>query len=321
MFDFQNLTFGSSGKLVEKLQGWLNELLKLKPPLHVNGFFDTKTGAAVKNFQQLNNLPVDREPVVSFKTWRTLGRKLGERRIFNDPDVPPPLKKIMAGDVIAQPGSLKIDKTVFKFLYRARVRKDFVAKLNDDNLDRLLGFMEKDKAVDDLRWFAYMLATALMECGPDFQPRSERGCNETTGCIPTPTNPRNYGKPRMCPNLLKKLKQPCPAGKKTHTYYGRGYAQLTHFGNYQKLSEKLGLGEQLIHYPERANQPDIAYSIMSVGMREGLFTGHRLGSYISEGKCDYRTARDIINPGDTPTYELGKELATIFEDIFEASVI
>src|SRR6266436_6180092 len=124
MFDFLNLTTGSSGKIVEKLQGWLNELLKLKPPLEVNGFFDTKTGAAVKNFQQLNNLPVNREPVVSFKTWRTLGRELGERRIFNDPDVPPPLKKIMAGDVIAQPGSLKIDKTVFKFLYRARVRKD-----------------------------------------------------------------------------------------------------------------------------------------------------------------------------------------------------
>ena len=276
MFDFQNLTLGSSGKIVEKLQGWLNELLKLKPPLEIKGFFDTKTGAAVKRFQQLNNLPVNREPVVTFKTWRTLGRKLGERRIFNDPDVPPPLKKIMAGDVIAQPDSLKIDKTVFKFLYRARVRKDFVAKLNDDNLDLLLGFMEKDNEVADLRWLAYMLATALMECGPDFQPRSEDACNETTGCIPTPTNPRNYGKPRVCPSLLKRPKQPCPAGKTTHTYYGRGYAQLTHFGNYQKLSERLGLGEQLIHFPERANRPDIAYKIMSVGMREGLFTGHSI---------------------------------------------
>ena len=147
MFDFQNLTFGSSGKIVEKLQGWLNELLKLKPPLDVNGFIDAKTSAAVRRFQQQNNLPVNREPVVSIKTWRLLRSKLGERRIFNDPDVPPPLKKIMAGDVVAQPGDLKIDKTVFKFLYRLRVRKDFVAKLNDDNLDRLLGFMEKDKDV------------------------------------------------------------------------------------------------------------------------------------------------------------------------------
>jgi peptidoglycan hydrolase-like protein with peptidoglycan-binding domain len=75
MFDFQNQTLGSSGKIVEKLQGWLNELLKLKPTLDVNGFFDTKTGAAVKRFQQLNNLPVNREPVVTFKTWRTLGKK------------------------------------------------------------------------------------------------------------------------------------------------------------------------------------------------------------------------------------------------------
>jgi hypothetical protein len=181
--------------------------------------------------------------------------------------------------------------------------------------------METDKGVDDLRWLAYMLATALMECGPDFQPRSENGCNQTTGCIPTPTNARNYGKPRTCPNLLKKPAQPCPAGKKTHTYYGRGYAQLTHFGNYQKLSDRLGLGDQLLHFPERANQPDISYNIMSVGMREGLFTTRRLADYISGTRCDYRSARAIINPGDQVTYSLGNELATIFEDIFEASVI
>jgi len=58
MFDFLNLTTGSSGKIIEKLQGWLNELLKLKPPLEVTGFFDPKTGAAVRKFQQQNNIPI-----------------------------------------------------------------------------------------------------------------------------------------------------------------------------------------------------------------------------------------------------------------------
>jgi putative chitinase len=120
---------------------------------------------------------------------------------------------------------------------------------------------------------------------------------------------------------LKTPPRPCPAGKKTHTYYGRGYAQLTHFRNYQLLSERLGLGDQLIHFSERANQPDISYNILSVGMREGLFTGHRLRNYISGPKCDYRSARAIINPGGKLTYDLGQELATIFEEVFEASVI
>jgi putative chitinase len=321
MFDFLNLTIGSTGKIVAKLQGWLNELLKLKPPLDTNGFFDPKTGAAVRAFQQRNNIPVGHQPVVGVKTWKLIGRKLGERRIFDDPDVPPALKKIMAADIIAHPGALKIDKTVFRFLYRAQVRKDFVAKLNDDNLDLLLGFMEADPDLNDLRWLAYMLATALMECGPDFGPKSEHACNDTTGCVPLKDNPRTYGDPRICPNLLKKPAQPCPAGKKTHTYFGRGYAQLTHFGNYVKLSDKLNLGDRLVHFTELANDPPISYRIMSVGMREGLFTGAKLGDFISGAKCDYRSARAIINPGDQVTFALGNELATIFEEIFEASVI
>jgi hypothetical protein len=50
MFDFLNLTIGSSGKIVEKLQGWLNELQKPKPPLSVNGFFDLNTANAVTKF-------------------------------------------------------------------------------------------------------------------------------------------------------------------------------------------------------------------------------------------------------------------------------
>jgi hypothetical protein len=50
MFDFLNLTTGSSGKIVEKLQGWLNELLKLKPPLEVTGFLTRKQALPSANF-------------------------------------------------------------------------------------------------------------------------------------------------------------------------------------------------------------------------------------------------------------------------------
>jgi hypothetical protein len=37
---------------------------------------------------------------------------------------------------------------------------------------------------------------------------------------------------------------------------------------------------------------------MSEGMRRGLFTGRKLGDYINDHSCDYRSARQIINGFD-----------------------
>ena len=321
--------FGSRGPMVAKLQGWLNELLKLRPPLNVNGFFDQKTAAAVRRFQQQNKISVNLNPVVGFNTWKEIGKKLGQTRIFADSDLSRELKKIMAPDVIASPGNMRIDKVVFRFLFRLRFPKKIVDKLDDDNLDRLLGFMEADTDVNDLRWFAYMLATVLLECGPDFLPKAEGGCNDTTGCSPISqvingvrkVNNRDYGRPMACPNTRLRPPRPCPSGNKTHTYYGRGYVQLTRDSNYQSMSQRLGRGEELIHFPERVMQPDLAYTIMSVGMREGSFTRHKLSDFISGTKCDYRSARLIINPADTSTFDTGRNFATIFEGILEASVI
>jgi putative chitinase len=41
--------------------------------------------------------------------------------------------------------------------------------------------------------------------------------------------------------------------------------------------------------------PDIAYRIMAVGMRRGLFQGSPLSRYINGDKCDYRGARRVVN--------------------------
>ena len=37
---------------------------------------------------------------------------------------------------------------------------------------------------------------------------------------------------------------------------------------------------------------------MSYGMRNGSFTGKKLGDYINDAGCDYRNARKIINALD-----------------------
>ena len=58
------------------------------------------------------------------------------------------------------------------------------------------------------------------------------------------------------------------------------------------------MGDDLICHPEKALSPDVAYRIMSFGMRKGSFTGKKLGDYINGDSCNYRDARQIINGHD-----------------------
>ena len=57
---------------------------------------------------------------------------------------------------------MKIDHGKFIELYKAQP-----SALNDSQssgMDKLLGFLEQDKDVSDVRWAAYMLATVKEEC-------------------------------------------------------------------------------------------------------------------------------------------------------------
>src|SRR5258708_6410923 len=64
------------------------------------------------------------------------------------------------------------------------------------------------------------------------------------------------------------------------------------------MSQNLNLGEEVLIHPERALEASIAYRIMSFGMRNGSFTGVRLGDYINGSKTDYYDARQIVNGYD-----------------------
>ncbi len=355
MEDFQNLSYGSSGKVVVRLQTYLNEILHLKPPLTASGDFDQATGRAVIQFQRKRHLPVHHVPVVGYDTWKAIGSAIGQPRVTADPDLPKPLKAVMAPDdlswrdpppmpdpgcyginwtlgcdpvkwygplmrrALASVGAIVIDKTSFLLMYQLKF-KTSLDDASSANLTRLLEFMEKDGAVKDLRWYAYMLATVRIECGKDFLPRGEGGCDET-GCTPitqvirgvSRTNNRTYGRPVACGTPA----QPCPAGKTSHTYWGRGYVQITGRDNYAKMSKRLGMGDTLLHAPERVMEPEMAYQIMSVGMREGLFTGKKLSDFINWKKLNYFDARNIINPADTSTFPVAERFAKGFQEILE----
>ncbi len=81
-------------------------------------------------------------------------------------------------------------------------------------------------------------------------------------------------------------------------YFGRGYAHLTHLGNYQGLGRALGRGDELAHDPALAADPEVAARILVLGMRDGRFTGRGLDDYITADNADYRNARRIVNGTD-----------------------
>ena len=80
-------------------------------------------------------------------------------------------------------------------------------------------------------------------------------------------------------------------------FMGRGFVcMITGRRNYADWSDRLGL--DLINNPELAADPTYAARIGVDGMMLGTFTGKKLGDYINDQGCDYRSARRVVNGTD-----------------------
>lgn len=157
------------------------------------------------------------------------------------------------------------------------------------SVEALLAALESDPHVTDARWAAYMLATAYHETAATMAPIDEFGSDAYFE--------RRYG---VGTAVGKRLgNQRIGDGAKFH---GRGFVQLTGRRNHHVMSQRLrdsyGQIVDLEADPERAKDVLTAYRIMSLGMRDGLFTGKSLKQYINGAKCDYVNARRIINGTD-----------------------
>lgn len=193
---------------------------------------------------------------------------------------------------------MKIDRAAFLAAYD----QQFGGTLNASQtagMNALLDAAELDTDITDLRWLAYMLATVKHECANTWKPIEEFG--KGAG--------RPYGKPVT-------VTDPATGKSVTNVYYGRGYVQLTWKDNYDNMGRKLNV--PLLVNPGLALDPDVAYRIMSLGMRTGAFTGKKLSNYINADGADYVNARRIINGTDQAQRIAG--YATRLEAALRASV-
>lgn len=152
-------------------------------------------------------------------------------------------------------------------------------------MEAILNRWEAEHPGGDLRWLAYMLATAYHETGARMQPVRE-GFAATDARARKIIAKRDYGLPDPATG---------------HVYYGRGLVQITWKENYDRMGRLIGL--DLVNEPDRTLDPAVSITIMFEGMTRGLskrgdFTGRSLEHYFNASTDDPVGARAIINGSD-----------------------
>lgn len=209
----------------------------------------------------------------------TLDKLLAEQTVK-----PTDLRKTLFGpDLVPREKLNTITDSTFKKYFRQYLGLT-ITKGED-----FVGFFEMlktDVRITDLRWAAYILATAYHETTYSFLPLREAG----------------KGKGERYDKKYEVIDSNGIRGqinkKYTNVYYGRGYVQLTWDYNYKDIGKALGYGNKLYIDPDLALTKNVAYEITSHGMQKGTFTQKKLADYINVSKTDYTEARRIINGED-----------------------
>ncbi len=151
------------------------------------------------------------------------------------------------------------------------------------NLELVASYIKADERVTNLKLAAFFFATIAVETGiKNFNPTEEIGKGKG----------RNYG----------------VVDKKTgQVYYGRGWVQLTHKGNYQNVSSIMRI--DFVNKPELVLEPKNAYEILYLSTTKGWLETYRsndkgAGGTIpikvtdfidNNGNLDYSLTRAVIN--------------------------
>lgn len=172
-----------------------------------------------------------------------------------------------------------------------------------DGLSFLIRAIANDLEWSCLEQVAYFLATAKWETAHTLQPVFENG---------TPAYFSRYDG-RLGNN------QPGDGMK----YRGRGYIQITGRANYRHAAEQLNV--DLENVPDRALEPELAYTIAARGIREGWF-GRPLEQFVRPGtRADYLEARRSVNGPEIEQHpdrvQAQAAIARRFEDCLHAALV
>ena len=165
---------------------------------------------------------------------------------------------------------------------------------------------------NDLRWLAYIFATAYWETAHTMQP-----VIETFNPAYDTANP-------SVETAIARLETSFSAGHLPWvqipywrkdvdgmSWLGRGYPQVTHKENYLKAEQRTGI--KFTSDPSLMLVPENAVLVMFDGMINGWFSGKKLGDYFSTRVSDPVGARHIINGNDH-----ADDLANIYTQFFRA---
>lgn len=181
--------------------------------------------------------------------------------------------------------TIKNPTTFFSYLRRA----PFGNRLTQAQVDGINVILDvwNYYHLTDRRWLANILAQIFHETGGRMQPVRETNANSDAQAKSRLEAAWKAGK-------LKSVKTPYWRDG----FFGRGFIQITHEDNYDRLSDRLDI--DLLRYPEKALDPLISARIAIVGMAEGLFTNgrHKLSDYFNAKVDDPEGSRAIVNGTD-----------------------
>jgi hypothetical protein len=160
------------------------------------------------------------------------------------------------------------------------------------------------QGLTDTRWLAYIIGTAFHESAGTMQPVREALASSDERAIAILDNAWKKG---LLPQVKTPYWRPDADGK---SWFGRGLVQITFKSNYEKFG--------LVDHPERALELPVAVKVIILGMKDGLFTGHKLADYFNTKGTDWLNARRIVNSMDRA--ELVATYAKRFYDAIQAAL-
>jgi len=182
---------------------------------------------------------------------------------------------------------MKIDRKRF---FDGIRNQPFPHKLNVGQVQGVSALLDEweRRKLADLRWLAYMLATAKHETAHTMKPIREFGGKSYFHSM--------YDKEGKRPHVARTLGN-VESGDGA-LFHGRGYVQLTGRRNYTILApeiREIWPELDILERPDDAMDPRAAAYAMFEGMQRGTFTGKKLSHFFTDSVSDWKNARKIIN--------------------------